>query len=470
MKPSPVPVSDQLGRPATSAGRTNSENGDTRDDPPVSESEESSSSCSEWDTVEDSTPLSWVYTGTGPVEGWELRQSRPPTPAAALVSATSAAHAARVVSPRASEPPVPVIAELSSAASHEEEEEAHRTEARLTLEDAFRAFQAVHSEGRDEVLYWCTLKQIQLILERIDLKELSDGAAATHRIGIRADVDGRAVTLGLTARRNKLSKFGQLDVGQELMHLCNRLLSEAGCNTKFTSVEIHEGCRFRKHRDHLNDGKRQSLIVAFGTHTSGGGLFVWKDGEDAAPTLYDINGVPLYFDGKNHFHMTQPWEGGRRFSLAFYTPMTCRNEITDSVDEDYGSFAARHCTCPTLCDVRISRRVEVYWQGSDMWFPGYIDDQRTRGGRVELHISYDDGEKKWHALQDEPFSGDGTPAAFDETAGDAEPFRFVPEPGTPQSTRALAVATQSRKRTRCYACGNCRKKRKGWACLNPPGA
>ena len=34
---------------------------------------------------------------------------------------------------------------------------------------------------------------------------------------------------------------------------------------------------------------------------SGGGLFVWKDGEDAAPTLYDINGVPLYFDGKNHF-------------------------------------------------------------------------------------------------------------------------------------------------------------------------
>ena len=126
MKPSPVPVSDQLGRPATSAGRTNSENGDTRDDPPVSESEESSSSCSEWDTVEDSTPLSWVYTGTGPVEGWELRQSRPPTPAAALVSATSAAHAARVVSPRASEPPVPVIAELS-AASHEEEEEAHRT-------------------------------------------------------------------------------------------------------------------------------------------------------------------------------------------------------------------------------------------------------------------------------------------------------------------------------------------------------
>ena len=317
-------------------------------------------------------------------------------------------------------------------------------------------------------MYWCTLKQIQLILERIDLKELSDGAAATHRIGIRADVDGRAVTLGLTARRNKLSKFGQLDVGQDLMHLCNRLLSAACCNTKFTSVEIHEGCWFRKHKDHLNDDTRRSLIVAFGTHTSGGGLFVWKDGEDAAPTLYDINGVPLYFDGKNHFHMTQPWEGGRRFSLVFYTPMTCRNEITDSVDEDYGSFEARHCTCPTLCDVRISRRVEVYWQGSDMWFPGYIDDQRTRGGRVELHISYNDGEKKWHVLQDEPFSGDGTPPAFDEAAGDPEPFRFVPEPGTPQTTRSKA--TPSRKRTRCYACENCRKKKKAYACLNPPGA
>ena len=102
--------------------------------------------CGEWDTVQDSALLYWVHTGTGPYEGWELRQSRPPTPDdAALVSATSAALAARVSSPRASEPPVPVIAELS-AASHEEEEEAHKTEARLALEDAFGAFQAVHSE------------------------------------------------------------------------------------------------------------------------------------------------------------------------------------------------------------------------------------------------------------------------------------------------------------------------------------
>ena len=366
-----------------------------------------------------------------------------------------------------SEPPAPVIAELS-AASHEEEEEAHKTEARLALEDAFGAFQAVHSEGRDEALYWCTLKEIQLILERIDLNELSDGAAATHRIRVRVDEDGVSVTLGLTARRNKLSKFGHLDVGQELMHLCNRLLSAAGCNTKYTSVEIHAGCRFIKHKDHLNDGTRRSLIVAFGTHTSGGGLFVWKDGADAAPTLHDINGVPLYFDGKNHFHMTQPWEGGRRFSLAFYTPMACRNEITDSVDEDYDSFAARHCTCPTLCDARIGRSVDVYWQGDGVWYRGYIDDQRTRGGRVALRVAYDDGDKKYHVLQDEPFSGDGTPPTFDETAGDPEPFRFFP---TPQTARAPTVPTPSRKRKRCWACENCRKKKgRAHPCLNPPGA
>ena len=329
------------------------------------------------------------------VSGWELCRRVRDINDVALVSATSAALAARVASAR------PLNRRAGdcglSAASHEEEEEAHKTEARLALEDRFKAFQVVHRLGRtrgfDEVLYWCTLKQIQLILERIDLKELSDGAAATHRSGIRADEDGVSVTLGLTARRNKLSKFGHLDVGQELMHLCNRLLSAAGCNTKYTSVEIHAGCRFIKHKDHLNDGTRRSLIVAFGTHTSGGGLFVWKDGADAAPTLYDINGVPLYFDGKNHFHMTQPWEGGRRFSLAFYTPMACRNEITDSVDEDYGSFAARHCTCPTLCDVRIGRSVEVYWQGDGVWYRGYIDDQRTRGGRGVLRVAYDDGDE-----------------------------------------------------------------------------
>ena len=459
-------------------------NGDRRDDPPVSESEESPTR----------PPRIQVHCGDGVCFSRTVPpRTAAPSPAPALDQPsllTCQFTRKQLPADLEKPPPVPMLAneptmnpraEVVTRArvdgdplfdSIEEEAEAHKTEARLELEDRFRAFQAVHrlrrTRGFDEVLYWCTLKEIQLILERIDLNELWDRAAATHRNGIRADEDGFSVTLGLTARRNKLSKFGQLDVGQELMYLCNRLLSAAGCNTKFTSVEIHAGCRFIKHKDHLNDGTRPSMIVAFGTHTSGGGLFVWKDGADAAPTLHDINGVPLYFDGKNHFHMTQPWEGGRRFSLAFYTPMACRNEITDSADEDYDSFAARHCTCPTLCDVRIGRSVEVYWQGDGVWYRGYIDDQRPRGGRVELRVAYDDGEKKYHVLQDEPFSGDGTPPTFDETAGDPEPFRFFP---TPQTARALAIATLSRKRKRCWACENCRKKKgRAHPCLNPPGA
>ena len=96
--------------------------------------------------------------------------------------------------------------------SIEEEEEAHKTEARLALEDRFKAFQAVHrlrrTRGFDSVLYWCTLKQIQLILERIDLNELSR-AAATHRSGIRADENGSSVQekegLGLSQSAGRLS-------------------------------------------------------------------------------------------------------------------------------------------------------------------------------------------------------------------------------------------------------------------------
>ena len=53
---------DRTGRRTNSAGRTNSANGETRDDPPLSESEESSSSCSEW--VEDAALLCWVHAET----------------------------------------------------------------------------------------------------------------------------------------------------------------------------------------------------------------------------------------------------------------------------------------------------------------------------------------------------------------------------------------------------------------------
>ena len=48
----------------------------------------------------------------------------------------------------------------------------------------------------------------------------------------------------------------------------------------------------------------------------------------------------------------------------------------------------------------IGRRVEVFWEQEDRWFPGVIIGRRnTSASRVAHHVEYDDGDRQWYHLE-----------------------------------------------------------------------
>ena len=78
-------------------------------------------------------------------------------------------------------------------------------------------------------------------------------------------------------------------------------------------------------------------MVTCGTRKSGGGLWIWEDGD---AKLLDTYYKPHYFDGRNA-HWTEDWEGGDRISLVFYTHKNCRN-VADDDEESPAPKRQRH--------------------------------------------------------------------------------------------------------------------------------
>ena len=80
----------------------------------------------------------------------------------------------------------------------------------------------------------------------------------------------------------------------------------------------------------------------------------------------------------------------------------CRDKLesktTDAMDESSSEDEAS-------LDARIGRRVEIYWELNDLWFPGDIVRQRPVDGDLELGVVYDDEPEKvhYHPFYQHPF-------------------------------------------------------------------
>ena len=92
------------------------------------------------------------------------------------------------------------------------------------------------------------------------------------------------------------------------------LLGVISRDTDYSAFSINKNRKFKKHFDTKN--VKPSIIVSFGSHTSGGGLIVYD--EDGKAKTWDINRRFLVFDGKNLEHESDSWAGGDRYTLVFY--------------------------------------------------------------------------------------------------------------------------------------------------------
>ena len=88
-----------------------------------------------------------------------------------------------------------------------------------------------------------------------------------------------------------LTKFPK---SKQIIALADMLLGFISHDKDYSAFSINKNRKFQKHFDDKNT--KPSIIVSFGTHTSGGGLIIY-DGIGGS-TTYDINRKFLLFDGK----------------------------------------------------------------------------------------------------------------------------------------------------------------------------
>jgi hypothetical protein len=81
---------------------------------------------------------------------------------------------------------------------------------------------------------------------------------------------------------------------------------------EYDGITVNKNVEALPHRDTNNNGI--SLIIGFGEYC-GGGLFVEEN--DGNFKLHDINNKPLYFNGSNQTHYTEPFEG-TRWTIIYY--------------------------------------------------------------------------------------------------------------------------------------------------------
>ena len=54
-----------------------------------------------------------------------------------------------------------------------------------------------------------------------------------------------------------------------------------------------------------------------------------------------------------------------------------------------------------MSSFRVQQKIRVYWSEEKKWFTGTIDDTDWEGDDLVHHVSYTDGDKRWHNLEKE---------------------------------------------------------------------
>lgn len=126
----------------------------------------------------------------------------------------------------------------------------------------------------------------------------------------RADVVGVGFTqvVGYTRdRRGNWKLSGYTEKHPEIFELLKNLAKKYIPDFKFTSVQLNENLKAKRHIDSINVG--ESIIVGFGDYTGGD---LWIDGD-----TYSIKNRFVMFNGSELEHETMPFKGNRYVAVFF---------------------------------------------------------------------------------------------------------------------------------------------------------
>lgn len=141
-------------------------------------------------------------------------------------------------------------------------------------------------------------------------------------------------TLGVTRKldvKDRLVESRYNQMYPELFMACQRLLTFLDPSFKYNCIQVNKNTRTAKHTDAHNKGP--SVFIAFGSHRGGGVLLHTTN----APTHLP-DGTFYNFDGRIP-HETEPFSGGTRYSLVFFTASLTQ---TRAMQQDHTPMK----TCP----------------------------------------------------------------------------------------------------------------------------
>ena len=123
---------------------------------------------------------------------------------------------------------------------------------------------------------------------------------------------------------------------------------------------------------------------------------------------------------------------------------SCRPQRSSEIYEAEPATNPRilHAAAREACEevsVGLGSLVKVYWSGERRWFQGLVDETREdRNGKRMHHVSYEDGDTKWHHLPSVKWLQVKSPSA--QSLASPGPATASAEPVTLQQPRDAAVA------------------------------
>mgnify|MGYP006131266605 CR=1 FL=1 len=115
----------------------------------------------------------------------------------------------------------------------------------------------------------------------------------------------------------------------------------------------------------------------------------------------------------------------------------------DSDDEDYTDPATDYATSDA---VPRHTKIKVYWTGERRWFFGVVDDVAEEDGKRIHHVTYNDGDTKWHHLPSEWWLQIPETAKEKAAKAKAEAERKAAERAAAAEQKASRTSTAVRKK------------------------
>ena len=133
---------------------------------------------------------------------------------------------------------------------------------------------------------------------------------------------GRTACFGIVKKRVYAPHYSRHCWTRPFLYKLLLEFGEQYITHEYSSIQINQNYECKPHVDKGNVGV--STVVAFGDYESGGQLYIME-----GPLLghHNIKNTPITADFTQYKHTVDPWSGGDRISIVYFTMKNARQDL-----------------------------------------------------------------------------------------------------------------------------------------------